>query len=122
MLAKLSCPVRSLIVIAMLAFGWVVFLLSTRDDDGWLVPQQINSVVLSLLGYSALFAVVVEAGRQRDRRTDERLTEMAVQLAEVRDHVCTPQAPTTEPGYVNGYLAGVAAQPGAEAKVIHLHP
>lgn len=121
MLAKLSCPVRSLIVIAMLAFGWVVFLVSTRDNDGWLVPQQINSVVLSLLGYSALFAVVVEVGRQRDRRTDERLAEMAVQLAEVRDHVCTPQAPT-EPGYVNGYLAGVAAQPGTAAKVLHLHP
>lgn len=124
-MTKSSCPVRSLIAIALLTVGWVVFLFSTSDPDdgGWLVPQQINSVVLSGLGYSALFAALVEVGRRRDRRTHDRLAALerqiadgVQQVAEVRQHVC-PEPP--QPGYVNGYIAGVAAKP--DAKVLHLH-
>lgn len=107
-------PIRWLILIAGAAGMYVVFLLSTSDpaEPGqgggrrWLVPQQVNSLVLTALTASVLCAAHAELSGRRDARRDARLYAHLALLGQQLDQL-------TEATPAPLRLAGTA--PGGEA-------
>lgn len=139
-MAQMS-PFRWLIIIAFAAGLYIVFLFSWRDATGSMVPQQINSVALTVVAAGIIFTADAELNDRRERKRmapfdlqAQQLAELGKQLTAIKEHLCAGEEPTQPvrmaavgtvhmtaapaEGYVNGYLDGVAAQP--EAKVLHL--
>jgi hypothetical protein len=125
-MAKMS-PFRWLIIIAVGAGFYVVFLFSWRAVDHSMVPQQINSVALTVFAAGIIFTADCELNDRRDRRRmapfdaqAEQLAEVVKQLGAIREHLCAGELTTEIPRPSGVYRASAVVANGVDRGAIEV--